>query len=200
MKGWTSCVSCPIGYICASKTSLPTLVNVNQYASLSQTSATTCGAGFARTSGGTCVACPSGYTSYAGNSIRCTPCPPGHECASSSATPAKCVNNQYAYWMQEHCKTCTDPGQQCMYRDRNYIEPCPHGTYMPATNTNSLMCIPCPAGFSCHQKGTATACTAGYYSLQGDLHCHKCPVGASCTTSSYTLCSTGQYSAYGSTT
>lgn len=101
--------------------------------------------------------------------------------------------------MQQNCKTCTDPGQQCMYRERNYIEPCPHGTYMPSTNTNSLMCVPCPAGFSCHQKGTSTACTAGYYSLQGDLHCHKCPVGASCTTSSYTLCSTGQYSPYGTT-
>jgi len=199
MKGWTSCNNCPIGYICASKSALPVLVSINQYATLNSLAASTCNAGFARTSGGTCYSCPSGYTSVGGNSIRCTPCPPGHECTSSNATPSKCTNNQHAYWMQKNCKDCTDAAQQCMFRDRNYIEPCPHGTYMPTGNSASLMCVPCPAGRSCHRKGTSTNCAAGTYSLEGDLHCHDCPVGASCTTSSYTLCTTGQYSAYGST-
>jgi len=200
MTGWTSCLSCPLGYECPNKNALPVLIPINERATQSSTAGTACAAGQARTSGGTCVSCPSGYTTYGGNSIRCTPCPPGHECTSSSATPAKCTNNEYAYWMQERCKTCTDPGYQCMYRDRNYIEPCPHGTYNPVGNTNTLMCVPCPAGYSCHQKGVATVCANGYYSLLGEIHCHSCPVGAQCPTKSgYTLCTSGQYSDYGST-
>ena len=101
--------------------------------------------------------------------------------------------------MTQTCQTWADPDQQCMFRERDYIEPCPHGTYMPSTNTASLMCLPCPAGSSCHQKGSAITCASTEYSLSGEIHCHSCPVGASCTTLSYILCTAGQYSAYGST-
>ena len=200
MAGWNQCNVCPIGYICPNKNQLPSLITISQTAALGQTAATTCAARSARSSGGTWVTCPSGYTSVGGNSIRWVPCPPGYECTSGSATPNKCTNNQHAYWMTQNCQTCTDPDQQCMYRERDYIEPCPHGTYMPSSNTNSLLCLPCPAGSSCHQKGSSTTCSSTQYSLLGEIYCHSCPVWASCTTSSYSLCSAGSYSGYGVTT
>jgi hypothetical protein len=88
-----------------------------------------------------------------------------------------------------------------MYRQRDFIEPCPHGTYMPTTNSNSLMCLACPGGFSCIRKSAATACSATQYSLEGEIHCHECPTGASCPTkSNFVMCSEGQYSGYGVTT
>ena len=87
-----------------------------------------------------------------------------------------------------------------MFRERDYFQPCPHGTYMPTTNPTSLMCFPCPAGSSCLQKGGETSCSTGEYSLEGEIHCHQCPSGASCTLSSYTLCTLGQFSPYGNNT
>jgi len=103
--------------------------------------------------------------------------------------------------MTQTCQACTDPAQQCMFRDRNYIEPCPHGTYMPTDNTASLMCLPCPAGFSCHQKGARVACAAKEYSMAGEIHCHKCPAGARCPDKlGFIMCTEGQYSDYGEDT
>lgn len=201
LGGWTQCNSCPLGYICPNKDQVPVLVAISEYATQDQMTVTACGAGKARTSGGTCVDCPSGYTTHGGNNIRCTPCPPGHECTTATAAPAKCTANKHAYWMTQTCQACTNPAQQCMFRDRNYIEPCPHGTYMPTTNTNSLMCLPCPAGFSCHQRGTAVACAAKEYSMAGEIHCHKCPAGARCPDKlGFIMCTEGQYSDYGEDT
>lgn len=102
--------------------------------------------------------------------------------------------------MTKTCRTCTDDGLQCMFRQRDFIQPCPHGTYMPSSGTGGLMCAACPAGQSCLRKASATNCVLPQYSLLGEIHCHYCPSGASCTTSSYTLCSQGQYSDYGVST
>ena len=103
--------------------------------------------------------------------------------------------------MTQTCQTCNEAGMQCLFRDRDYIEHCPQGTYMPSTNTATRLCVPCPAGNSCIQKGTATACAADEYSQLGEIHCHKCPVGAQCPNKNgYTLCTAGQYSNYGALT
>jgi hypothetical protein len=85
-----------------------------------------------------------------------------------------------------------------MFRERDYIEACPQGTYNDGTLT-TLMCAPCPAGKSCIRKSAAVACASGEYSLKGEIHCHSCPIGASCLAdfTDYTLCTTGQHSALG---
>ena len=66
------CFRCPIGYKCPSKNVVPQLINVNQYTTVgsSSNSPSTCSSGQARTSGGACYDCPSGYTTYGGNNIR----------------------------------------------------------------------------------------------------------------------------------
>ena len=200
--GWSMCLICPIGYKCPNKNTVPELISTNEFTLVGSDSNTpsTCTAGQARTSGGACQDCPSGYTSYGGNDIRCVPCPPGWECNDNSTAPTKCENNEHSYWMTTTCQTCNEAGQQCMFRERDYFQPCPHGTYMPTSNTNSLMCLPCPAGSSCLQKGGETGCSTGEYSLEGEIHCHQCPSGASCDLFSYTLCTLGQFSPYGNNT
>ena len=100
--------------------------------------------------------------------------------------------------MHANCRA-NQEGHQNMFSTRDFFEPCPHGTYNPATG-GGLMCLPCPGGSSCLGKATATACTATQYSLEGEIHCHECPIGAKCTTAaSFTMCNSGEYSGYGET-
>jgi hypothetical protein len=100
--------------------------------------------------------------------------------------------------MTADCRVNDLPGYQTMFRERDYIEPCPHGTYNDGTFATDLMCHPCPAGSSCIRKNAAIGCGPTEYSLEGEIHCHQCPAGAECPNrTSYTLCTAGETSAYG---
>ena len=47
---------------------------------------------------------------------------------------------------------------------------CPDGRY--ADEEGLALCKPCPSGKSCTNKDSADNCTAGYYSLEGDILCN----------------------------
>ena len=79
------------------------------------------------------------------------------------------------------------------------LTPCDEGTYNPDTGQStdvacqncaanatsaagSTACTPCPAGYSCSQPNTKTACNAQEYSLEGEMSCTACTTGYICPT------------------
>ena len=177
----------------------------------------------------TVEACPLGYYSPrqgAKSELDCVPCDPGYYCAGtgSAASDSPCSAGYY-------CTGGASVGTQFDVQPGYYSkagafkqEPCPRGTYQPASNSES--CLDCPQGYYCNTTGLTNEviCPAGSYCpLRSEIptpcprgtflrdvgrydigHCNPCLAGYACDVVGIaeptTQCLAGYYCTSGSNT
>ena len=236
----TDCTPCPGGYYCdgVGRTEPTDVCDAGFYCrEKAYTSAPPEGAtGGVCPAGGYCPpgsaigsACDPGYYSAspgAKTKYDCVPCQPGYFCAGSSSSNATqlCAAGYYctggASIPTQFEVTAGHYSKAGAFKE----EPCPFGTYQPATKSSE--CLSCPQGYYCNVTGTVvpeicpkgnycppksrypTPCDRGtFLSVEGYYeadHCDPCTPGYSCDSvglaEAINLCDPGFYCLIGSNT
>ncbi|XP_042328221.1 uncharacterized protein LOC121933064 [Sceloporus undulatus] len=130
------------------------------------------------------VACPVGtLNSATGGSSPdcCVPCYPGFFCAGVglSSPTGPCAAGFYcpANFSSFSPTAFLCPEGHFCHSGAAYPAPCPTGEYQP--NRGSVYCLPCQAGFYCHEafSGDPKPCPPHSYCPAGALVPHPCPHG-----------------------
>lgn len=193
----TICSPCPVGFSCASASELPVPCALGTYTSTQRSlNCSPCLAGHGCTNGATLALCSLGTYSLEGDS-ECRPCPKGHQCQATTASPVRCTAGTFAPVGSIECFECL-AGQYCPDPSMDPIA-CPPWHYSEASSTS---CTPCPAGYDCTiASASPPLCPAGTFSLQAGSPCEKCPTGAACRDASSLPenCAPGTFSIGGQT-
>ncbi|XP_053125640.1 multiple epidermal growth factor-like domains protein 6 isoform X2 [Hemicordylus capensis] len=144
---------CPLGHYCPEGTQAPIPCPVGTLNNATGGSSPDC-----------CVPCyPGFFCSSMGLSLPTGPCAPGFYCpanfSSFSPTAFLCPKGYF-------CQSGSA-----------YPAPCPTGKYQP--NRGSEYCLPCQAGYYCHEAtiGDPQSCPPHTYCPTGTLVPHPCPDG-----------------------
>ena len=182
------CTACPVGAICASASTSPTLCSAGSFNPFeSKHECTSCSPGFICPVVGLSVATPCAGGSYRAASggivpEDCTTCPVGSYCASGVTAPTQCIAGMYNPFEGKHqCLLC--PAGRYCFQNSTTPTLCDAGTFRSSESGSTQSdCSACPQGQYCVAGTvTPTTCALGFYqALSGHSACDACTPGHYC--------------------